>query len=634
MTDTPPAVGSGQTDARPLIRWHPVRRAAEEGRRISRALRSGSSGMRALGVAVLPLNARERDKSNPDAATDYRRRLDSTFLLPGYATAVEDIGGRPFQRGVTVEALDQLDEKLRTIVDDADRRGSPLVKWARDTFTEGLDAGGVYCLVMMPPLEVAELAPTDGEPAADAAVTVRNLNDKEAEAQDIRPYFERVTTDQLINWGWADGEQKRLAWIVTHKERAAVKDNGNEVTIADVLYYSETEWIRYRREVPLVRRVPECGYQEKGLSALVAQAARDVESGRRGGYVEIGRGEHDHGEVPIEWFGPDVDPDGTDPLEFRAPMRALRDKNVEHWQSSSEQREALHFGRRSTTAGAGLSEDDMEKIRAGQGHGALALSQDQNFKLWTVEVSGAGITAGAADLAELARQMKELGQQPLIISEGGPMTATGTGAQELRTQARAQAWAEEFEWFLYRCFDRAAKWLRQDLPDEFDTKVFRQFGFLARRAEILDTIDKWRTRGDISRATAWDVGTALEVLPEDFDPEVEKERLTEEQNAVMDGMMTAPPPEVDPETGEPIDAEDPAETLDENGQPIADPAADPAQPVDGTPTPPVVAPGQPPVPGEPPPRRMSPAMIRAQQRAKAKAPQLRAAMRGVMGTGA
>jgi len=128
-----------------------------------------------------------------------------------------------------------------------------------------------------------------------------------------------------------------------------------------------------------------------------------------------------------------------------------------------------------------------------------------------------------------------LGMQPLI--EASAKTATEIGAGEARTHSSIKAWISALNDGLFEAYWMAAKWIGQDLPDEFAVTVWDKFELEARSDSDMTHLLQMRAGGDISQKRLLIEAKRRGKFGEDFDVDEELELASESE------MPSAPTPE-------------------------------------------------------------------------------------------
>lgn len=529
-----PSIAAKPSPIKPenLGKWCYARRSMEVESQLLRALNGGTQGMRDQGVSLLPVDWREKIKP-----AVYASRLERSFLFPMYPDAVDAIAARPFQKAVKLKDAEGLQEELAKLEDDCDRQGTDLTSFARTMMRTEVDRGITMWLVDMPatPKSIPDGVGKDGK------IVERKPTLADADTLDLRPYFVKVHPDNLIDWAWRKdaGGKDELAYIQVFDETNRTDPvSGDEKVIQRIRYWSTTEWQVWEREIPPYQGADGSNVNGPSLAVKARMAwsrsLNNTNTTGQDGYHFVSGAPHPLGEVPLVWAN--ISQFGTDLLTARAPMIDLAWLNVAHWQSASQQTFILHFARAPILSLAGAPKEYEEGTKEpALGAGASLASASPDFKVEYVEPKGQAIEAGERDLKALEDKGATLGQQPLMMTTpGGPKTATGVSVDEVRTQAKAQAWVESLEWALYRSFVLAAKWLGVKLPEKFTVELFRDIGILARSQQDLDALDKMRARGDISLPTFLAAVIERGTLPRDLDIDAEVVAIEGEKTEKMD----------------------------------------------------------------------------------------------------
>jgi hypothetical protein len=504
-------------------RWCPARQAMEVDRQVGRALRGGTTAMRAMGTVFLPRDWRERQKPE-----EYQARLLRTFLTPGYDDAIKSIASRPFQRAVELKGGEKLAEELQKIEKDSDRKGLPLTMLAHDLFEMAIDCGVAHVLIEYPDNTIIDKeAPP---PKRGAKPTRRVMNSGEAMDNDIRPYFCKVHPDNLVNWAWKkdDGGRDVLAFVAIYESRQAVDPVTMDVTRIDrIRYWSDTEWQVWER----------AGLPEQQTTNRITAEADLIQTARQAGawfggedatriYTMVSSGTHPVGRVPL--VSTNLHPFGADPLQARPWLIDLAWKNIEHWQVSSGRSTVLFYAGCPLLTGSGAKNDDAEG-GVTLGAGALVMSNNPDFKMAYVEPGGSSFDALQKRDAELKEEMARLGHQPLVQVEG-PVTATGEVRADQAQQSPAQSAVEKLEWLIYQAYEIAARWEQgptAKLPEEFDVAIFRDFGILSSRATDIPALQADAKEGRITTERYLTEARFRGLYRSDMDPAIEAEKAAE-----------------------------------------------------------------------------------------------------------
>lgn len=361
----------------------------------------GTKRLRECGETYLPKEPKEPQKG-------YESRLERSFLLNGYKRTIQYNVGKVFSDDIDVK---DYNSQLQPVVDDADRNGNNLSQFAQKVFQDALNHGVSYVLVDYPEMK-----------------NVRNL----AEERELnpRPYLVHIKSIQALDARCevADGTkvltQFRMEEYVTEYSTDPNDFSDNIVKQIRI----------YRRDLELGTITYELWRQNKdekwylyreptlilGVSQIPVIA---IYTNRQGFYV------------------------GSPALYDLAEV------TIQHWQSSSDQRNILHIARVPFIFAKmiGLNEDlaiAANTIIEGQ-------SPESDMKF--VEHSGKAIEAGRQDLLDLQATMAIMGLELSMPNRPGNETATktaiNTAEQNSLLKAMALSLKDALEQVLIICAD-------------------------------------------------------------------------------------------------------------------------------------------------------------------------------------
>ncbi len=539
-------------DAQTVGRWHSQRKLMEIDRLVTRAVRGGTTSMRAAGTSLTPMDFRERQQKE-----EYAARLARTVLFPAYDDAIGAIVDKPFQQPVKLEEGDSLPPDLQALEYDCDREGTPLTEMARRLLDAMADTGLALLLVDKPDVRV-----TEGE--GDAATT-RVMRADEEEANDVRPYFAFVHPDAVLSWSWRTQNGKRiLSMISIFDESSEVDAQGHEQIVQTVRVWTEQDWSLWKRipKITLPTSVPmdpKASIDMTARDAAISTAATETEP-----YVLVESGPNPLGVVPVVFRN--VSMKGSDPLVARPPLMDLAWKNVDDWLVTSSLSNNLHWHGTPMLVIAGAPNavvDGQQPIVFGAG--AMLSSSDPQMSVSFVESNGAAATQLAARLAQIRQDEQQLGLAPFMEQVASGSTATAVEAAGSRTQSRVQSWVECLEWMLYDAYAMAAKWGNTELPEDFDIDIYRDFGLPTRAQTDLQALQAARTAKEITQETYLRELQKRGVLGDEVDLEAEVAETGNEQPALADlSPFGVPAPGAVPGASEePVDEADPDATVAE-----------------------------------------------------------------------
>lgn len=447
--------------------------------RLPHDLMGGTKTMRDCGQTWLP-------KEEGESTEAYNNRLNRSFLYNAYRDTVDTLSSKPFNRAIQVN--EDIDTRLRILIDDVDRQGKSITAFARDAFKEGVDDGICFILVDFPPQEID----IEGNPVER---TKQDEIDK-----DIRPYWVIIKGSNILS--------------IT-----AQRVNGKHIV-------TQFRFVEYITEID-----PDNEWKQ-----VEVEQVRVIEINNTRIYREIDGQWMLHsqfnmnnpmGEVPLISFYTKE----TGFMNGEPPLEDLAYMNLAHWQSSSDQRNILKFVRIAILFAAGITEDDLGKGKVVIGN-KMITADDEKAKLSWVEHSGKGIGAGETDLKQLEEKMSILGVKPLLTSAVGDQTATAKAIDTASSDSSIKQWVRNLENTLVKCFEYSALWIGMDIPEDgslVEVDIDDSFGLSLKETEHLQALLASRTGRDISRKTLWTEYQRRGVLLPSFDYEAEKSLLDEEQ---------------------------------------------------------------------------------------------------------
>ena len=468
------------------------------------ALMAGTAGVRK--AVWLPQHVAESNEA-------FDKRVMRSTLFNFYRDTVSHLVGQVFAKPVTFENAPGEGSEEADWILDADREGNSLSTLARRYFSQAVQKAEAYLFIDYP----------EEDPE------VSTLADQRLKGR--RPYAFIVRAEQVlqITTSRIRGRQvvKRFRY-----ERTIIESRGDfgEQAVLEVL--------DYRADLGRVHRFRQIGNTGNRWS-LVSDLPYDFKQ----------EGESLVSVVPLRLV--EEDEDGL----RRPPLDDLADKNLEHFQSASDQRNILTFGRFPMLYGSGITGDDMPKDEHGKfklAPNSVLLTADPQGKWGYVEPEGKAIEAGERDLERLVEEMAHLAMQPLVKA-GGNETATQNVLEESKAKASLESWGVLLQDALDQALLFMGLWVDRDFKP--GATVNTTFGLRKADQSQLTVLDAARARGDISRSQYLKQLIALGLLPDTFDlvandAELENE-MPEGMLPLVPGSMPAPlVPDNDPDDDE------------------------------------------------------------------------------------
>lgn len=370
-------------------------------------LMGGTAVMQAAGDKYLPREPAESQQA-------WRIRLQRTTLFNALKRTIEKLKGEVFSKDLALG--DDVPAQIKDWCEDIDLQGKNESRLAQEIFKAALKDGVTHILV--------------DYPQADGVTT---LADEQAAV--IRPYWVHIKAEQIIGWRFEVVNGKKELAQVRIRETQTVPDGDYGV-----------------KEVNRIRVLERDAFEiwEEQQTAIGESQ-----------WVLVQVGTLTLGFIPLVTviFGECLsDMTATPPLEDLAYL------NLSHWQSSSDQRNILHFARVPLLFGKGLT--DAQGKAPGEedsnfevGVNRLIHSTNPEADLKVVEHSGKCIEAGRQDLRDLEDQMALFGLT-LMLPKGGQVTATQSSSDKSENDSALRGWAMILKDCLETALSYTAQWAK------------------------------------------------------------------------------------------------------------------------------------------------------------------------------
>jgi hypothetical protein len=464
----PSRVPSYSNPSVPSAAWH---RMAEDWA-LADHLLGGTRAMRRAGTRYLP---QEDGESDPN----YQNRLSRSVLFNGFAHTIDSLVGKVFEAPAMLEEGFE-DSEWQDWTDDIDQSGNNLSVFAAELLREMLAHGKTH---VMPEYPKAAGTETLGQEMALG----------------LRPYLVHRKAPDVIGW------RSQITSGAERLERCRIKEK-----ITD--YVGEWDDDGERFQVRVLRP----------------------------GSWEVWREVSGQGDWQLIDTGVTLNQEGvpllpiyakrTEFMEAQSPLLDLAWLNVLHWQSSSDQRNILHFARCGILFGKGINSQELgaEKRFILGGNRALFVGGDQADMKWVTH-DGNGIAAGRIDLQDLQEQMAIYGAQLLVKPTGNP-TATGEAIDTAESQSVLSQIVDRLQDGINLSFERMAEYRKVSKVPV--CKLNRDFGITSTQQD-LNVLLAARAKGDISRQTFLSELQRRGLLSDDFDADVDKEQLKDDPPVML-----------------------------------------------------------------------------------------------------
>lgn len=454
----------------------------------------GIGALRLAGQKYMPKFV---DETEPD----YQFRLKCTKLTNVYRDTVEGLAAKPFQQEVDLVDGDESDgnitvpDAIDEFCENVDGSGNNLTIFAGATFFNGINSAIDWIFVDHPPINP----------------NIRNR--AEEKAASMRPYWSHVLGRNVL------------------EPRSKMIGGKEVITYVRLLEPGRPDHIRvFERDDNGIVRWELFEKTDKWRNVEGGQTQFAPVQGEAGaGIVTIGI-------IPLVPFITGRR-DGRTFKLFPA-MRDAADLQVELYQQESALKWNKQLGAYSMLTGDGVR-PQMEadgvtpkKIATGPGRVLYAPTDGNgNSGSWKfIQPSAEVMKFLADDVKETINQLRELGRQPLT-AQSGNLTVITTAVAAGKAKSAVAAWALMLKDALENAMNLTALWMG---ITDYKPKiyVYTEFDeFLD--GKDLDTLDADRDRGDISQQTLWEEKKRRGVYGAEFTAERERERLDEEEQALL-----------------------------------------------------------------------------------------------------
>lgn len=406
---------------------------------------------------------------------DYDIRLSRSVLFNAFARTIKGLAGMVFRRDPVLE--DDVPAKIAGDYENIDLAGTHGDVFLRRLCEDSLEAGHALILVDYPDLG-GRVLPRDIEASLGA-----------------RPYWVHIKKDDIVSWRTENvAGRTMLAQIVIRE--ASMEPKGK---------YGEAKVERYRaftREDGAVRfdvyrKVDDKIIPER--SGIVANQERIpiaevTTSGRRRLLV-------------------------SDP-----PLLDLATINVAHYQTLSDQLNALHKANSPILVIVGREmmsqEAQGEKVVVGPSWG-LDLPQGADAKY--IEPTGAALGASRTQLQDFETQMARLGLSMLQQETRAAETAEAKRIDKSEGDSALSVTARGLQDAIELALEFHAR--HRGLPEGGSVTINRDFEELELTPDEVRMYSELVSSGQLSLDTMYAMLARGERLPEDFDPEAEKDKI-------------------------------------------------------------------------------------------------------------
>jgi hypothetical protein len=416
-------------------------------------LLGGTQTMRDAGVQYLPMHTAE-------SATRYMSRLNRTFLYNGFKRTITSLVGKPFSEDVHVAK--EIPGQVMEYLADCDLLGHDTTFFAAQLTKVGLAKGLFHFLVEYPNVK-------------------GRLTLEEKKQQNVRPYFLFVDPDDVIGWQYKVISGQYILTQLRIKQ-CIMRQNGE---------FGEVE----------VQQVRVYDLAPEGVLFRLFELRNDAMN--QPVWMVVDGGVTTTKRIPFVtgYFG-----DRCGYMQAEVPLQDLMWMNIEHWQSSSEQRNILNIARIPFWVVSGYSEelDDqgapINTIKIGSDQ--MIKLEDPQAKIEIVESNGNAISLGRTDLQDIEARMSIQGASLLYKKTGkGDTTATESAHDAEAEDCALASMMKELENKLSNGIRLMEEWESIPVTEGKLVTINTDFGIEPQDAADLQALYQSRIAGQITHLT-------------------------------------------------------------------------------------------------------------------------------------
>lgn len=469
--------------------------------RLVTAILGGTPAMREAGEAFLP-----RFTEEPVAA--YKERLRHAKFTNIFRDIVDNLAARPFSTEIAVS--DGAPGEIVTFCEDVDGGGNSLHVFAGGLFFRGIAYGIDWLLV-----DYTEGLGEGATLAQERAAGARPIWATYPAETVLAAYSDRVDgRDQFVHVRLSETAVVREGWTEKRRERVRILDRpivtNEDGTPAG---YGPARWELWQKLDQAASDGSEWERIEEGAISIGVIPLVPFLAGRRMG----------------------------DGWQLHPPMRDAAWLQIEHYQQENALKHAKNLTAFPMLSGNGVSPrigDDgrPEALIVGPATVLYAPAEGQNTgsASWTfVEPSATSLTFLAADIETTAREMRELGRQPLTAQSGNLTVVTTAFAAEKGNSAVA-AWAINLKDAMEQALVYTGMWLGLGEVGA-EVQIDTDFDVGMGDDETFEQVLALRTAGEISREATIHEAKRRGILDKDYDAD-------EDALAILDDIEDDPPP--------------------------------------------------------------------------------------------
>lgn len=442
----------------------------------------GTASMRCAGEKYLPRHQYEGNEA-------YKERLDRATLKNYTLRTLENLTSKAFRDPPILNA--DVPEQIKTLLEDVDMEGNNYVVFSREWFRSSVQRAFGFVLV-------------DHSRVEAIAGRERTLDDDRKEG--VRPFWRMIDAADML---------------YMRAEKVAGKIQVVEARFREWETEPDGEWGQKTKERIRVLRPGSFELYEKVV----------VRKGAKPKWVKVDGGPMGLPYVPLVSFYT-----AKDGLAHGKPvLEDLAYLNVEHFQSSADQRSILTVARFPILAVSGATNADPNGDPVVIGPKKWLSVADPQGRIYYVEHAGKAIEAGRTDLEDLEDQMASYGSE-FLRKRPGSSSATGRALDSAEAISPLMGWGMDFKDALELALQYTADWLK--LGEGKGGTVAYQIkpDVSVGESKELDALDSARERRDISRKAYLGELQRRDILSPEFDEAKDKAELDKEPPPEQNGF--------------------------------------------------------------------------------------------------
>lgn len=433
----------------------------------------GTATMRAAKEKYLPRHQYESSES-------YNERLSRATLKNYTGRTLENLTSKAFRDPPLLG--DDVPEVIKALMEDVDLEGNAFLVFARSWFKTSIERCFGFVLV--------DYSRTEALPGQ-----VRTLDDDRKEG--VRPFWRLIDAIDML-------------YLRAEKI-------GGEYQIVEARI---REWETFKKgwgdETKERIRVLTPG-------AFELYEKQQTKKNAKPKWIRIDQGPMSLGYVPLVSFYTDK----TSICEGKPPLEDLAYLNVEHFQSSADQRSILTVARFPILAVSGASNADPNGQPVVIGPKQWLSVADPQGRIYYVEHAGNAIAAGRIDLEDLEDQMASYGSE-FLRKRPGSSSATGRALDSAEAISPLMAWGMDFKDALELALQYTADWLKLGKDKGGTVNYQIKPDVSVGESKELDTLDSARDRRDLSRKAYLKELQRRDILSPEFDEAEDQKEIDKE----------------------------------------------------------------------------------------------------------